>query len=155
MVIPFVCFRFDSLKATRWHSRKVQCNRNDRCSLYPSLDSIWIELCPANWREAFKADTLSREGAWFWFSTNGLGVNGKYRATALNDRTVIETYSECLSKHRHFRQYHSVTLSGGVCVRTCRFMCVFISCPPSSLVWFNPSLCFSSVITPLVVKKNQ
>lgn len=72
------------------------CNTNDRWCLYALPDSIWIEPCPANWRQAFKAGSLRREvgGDCDW--AHHWGTNGKYPPTALNDRTVIEMYSKCL-----------------------------------------------------------
>lgn len=51
MVIPFVCFKFDSKSHKNVLMEWIQM----LCSFYPLPDSIWIELCPANWREAFKS----------------------------------------------------------------------------------------------------
>lgn len=103
------------------------CNTNDRCSLYPSPDSTWIELCPANWREAFKADTLRKGGGrgWVWVEVGGgvdlahqWGTNGKYPATALNDRTVIEMYSECLK----VQTFSTITFCHFI--KTCVWLCL-------------------------------
>lgn len=110
---------------------------NDRCSLYLFPDSIWIELCPANWGEVFKA-----EQGWGEFDlAYQWGTNGKYPVTALNDSTVIEIYSDCFQ----VKMFSTITfchLIYTVCVSV--LVCVYFVHVTLSL-WSSSSLCFTSI----------
>lgn len=105
------------------------CNTNDRCSLYPSPDSTWIELCPANWREAFKADTLRKGGGvglgggWGgWFSTS---MRYKWKISC-NSTEWQDSHWDVLRMSQSTDVFHNNILSlyQNVCVVLFVFVCV-------------------------------